>query len=321
MPKNVQVGSQIIEFPDSMSDDAIAGVLRANHPPPSTHGAQMGAPANPENPVTNYLQDVGNDLTKGGSRTAVGRALGYLQGGNSGYSGLNNGVGGNAANILGSPVTGPVEAAQGLAMTPQHPVAGPIKALMGALKTMAIPSMVMTGPGAAATIDMVPSTVHAGRVLNDIADAAGNSTVPLSRTNAPLQRLAELGERGGAGSVPPGVNQLLTRSQSPIDLAYPEARDFASNISSLSALEKMGIKPQVGAQMNALRSGLHGDIADSLQGLGLSEDYLNAIREYAQASRNKDVVKKIAKKAALGVGAALAGKGAIDYGRTITGGR
>lgn len=302
MPKNVQVGSQVVEFPDTMSDDDISAAIRSNNPPPSTNGATIGAAPDTENPVTNYFHQVGQDLTQGGSRTGIGKALGFLQGRSQGYSGLNSGTSEGAANILGSPFTGVAQALEGAASIPQHPIAGPVKAVGGIAKALTIPGMMMGGPGTSALVDAVPSAKYAAQSLSDIAGAAGNADVPLNQSLAPLQRLAELNARGGSGSVPAGVMQLLERSQGVAPMAYPEARDFASNVSGLSSLEKMAAKPQVLSQMNALRAGLHGDIADSLGDLG--PNYLEAIKEYARAQQLKKTAVKAAKVAG---GAAVVG--------------
>lgn len=316
MPKNVQLpDGRVVEFPDSMSDDAIAGVLKAQQPPPSTPGAAINPVNSSENPLTQFFQQAGQDLSQGGTRTAIGRLLGQMQGrGKRGYSGLNSGVSEGTANFMGSPELGVAKALEGVAMTPQHPVAGPVKAISGALQAATIPSLMVSGPNAGALIDQIPSRASAGSELNRIAEAAGNGPVSLENSQAALQRLAELGERGGAGKVPAGVTQLLNRSQGIEPLAYPEARDFVSNISDLSSLEKMGVNKQVGVQMNNLRSGLHQDIAQSLPE-GLGEDYLNAIREYARASQLRSAMtgpaaKNVAKYALIG-GLGAVGAGAL----------
>lgn len=292
------VGSKVLaKYPQYQ--DMVAPQVSA---PPSTNGATMGAVPDTENPVTNYLHQVGQDLSQGGSRTGVGKALGFLQGRQNGYSGLDSGVSQGVANFMGSPFTGVAQALEGVASVPQHPIAGPIKAVSGIAKALTIPSMVMGGPEVGAAIDAIPSAKYASQSLNNIAEAAGNADVPLNRSLAPLQRLAELNARGGSGSVPAGVMQLLERSQGVAPMAYPEARDFASNVSGLSSLERMAAKPQVLSQMNALRTGLHGDIADSLGDLG--PNYLEAIKEYARAQQLKQTAAKAAK---IGGGAAAAG--------------
>lgn len=317
MPKNVQVGAQVIEFPDGMSDDDISAAIRKNVPPPSTNGATIGAAPNTENAVTNYFHDVGNDLTQGGSRTGIGRALGFLQGRSNGYSGLNSGVSEGAANLMGSPLTGTAQALEGVSSIPQHPIAGPIKAVGGIAKALTIPSMMMGGPGATAGIEAIPSARYAGQQLNNIAEAVGNADVPLNASLAPLQRLAELNARGGSGSVPAGVMQLLERSQAVAPMAYPEARDFASNISSLSNLEKLAAKPQVLAGMGALKSGLHGDIAASLGDLGPS--YIDAITEYAKAQQLKKAAVTAGKYIGGGAAGAVIGNKAFNMIKGVSG--
>lgn len=308
MPRQIKADGQLITVPDDATDDEINQIVG---PPkqPSTNGATIGATLDTENPVSNYFHQVGQDLTQGGSRTGIGKALGFLQGRSQGYSGLNSGTSEGAANILGSPFTGTAQALEGAASIPQHPIAGPIKAVGGLLKASTIPSLMMGGGGINAAVDAVPSAKYAGQTLSNIAQAAGNADVPLNQSLGPLQRLAELNARGGSGSVPAGVMQLLERSQAVAPMAYPEARDFASNVSSLSGLEKMAAKPQVFSQMNALRSGLHGDIADSLGDLG--PNYLDAIKEYARAKALQDAAAKVggtvtkyAAKAALGAAGA-----------------
>lgn len=273
---------------------------------PSTNGATIGATPDTENPLTNYIHQAGEDLTQGGSRTFVGKSLGFLQGRSQGYSGLNSGVSPGAANILGSPLTGTAQALEGVASIPQHPIGGPIKAVGGALKAATIPGMMMGGPETAGLIDAIPSAKYAGQSLNDISSAVGDVDVPLGKSLAPLQRLAELNARGGSGSVPAGVMQLLERSQAVSPMVYPEARDFASNISSLSGLEKMAAKPQVLSQMNALRSGMHQDIASSIGDLG--PNYLDAIKEYAQAQQMKQTAGKIGKAVGGAAAAGIVGK-------------
>lgn len=278
----------------------------------------ISAPVNNENPITNYFHDLGNDLTQGGSRTGIGRALGAMQGRQNGYSGLNSGVSEGAANIMGSPLTGTAQALEGLASIPQHPIAGPVKAVGGIAKALTIPGLMATGGGgAAAAVDAIPSAAYAGQRLNNIAEAVGNADVPLNRSLAPLQRLAELNQNGGSGSVPAGVMQLLERSQAIAPMGYPTARDFASNISALSGAEKLTSKPQVLAQMGVLRSGLHGDIADSLGVLG--PEYLDAIKEYARAQSLKTVATKAGKYIGGGAVGAVIGNKAYNMIKGVGG--
>lgn len=320
MPKNVQVGDKVIEFPDNMADEAISAVLRKSNPSPNESfkpTVSIGAPT--ENSATQYFQHVGQDLSSGGTRTGIGRALGHLQGrGDSGYSGLNAGVSEGAGNFMGSPMLGIANALQGASSIPQHPIAGPLKILSGLLQAGTIPGMIMGGPGAAKALEAIPSAANAGNNLNTIASTVGKTAVPLgSESLEALQRLAELSENGGAGSVPPGVMQLINRSQRISPMVYPEARDYVSNISTLSAAEKMASKPQVAAQVGELTSNLHGDIANAIGQYG--PNYLDAIKEYARAQQMKQALKTAGKVAAGTGAAAVVGKGTYDLAKRMAG--
>src|ERR1700743_1338000 len=144
MPKNVQLpDGSVVEFPDSMSDDAIAGVLKAQQPAKFTPTATLNAPASSENSVTQLLQQAGLDLSQGGGRTGIGRLLGRLQGRDQGFSGLNSGVSQGTANFMGSPELGVTKALEGAASIPQHPVAGPVKVVSGLMQAGTIPSMMV----------------------------------------------------------------------------------------------------------------------------------------------------------------------------------
>lgn len=334
MPQTLSQFGQTIkakhpEYGD-MSDEDVATKVLAKYPeyrdmvttgPPSTNGATIGAAPSTENSATNFYEQVKQDLSQGGSRTAVGRILGQLQGrGAQGYTGLNAGVSEGAGNFMGSPALGIANALQGAARIPEHPVAGPLQMLSGAAQAGTIPGLVVGGPSAATAIEAVPSAKYAGRVLNDLAERVGDAPVALNESLSPLQRLAELKQRGGAGNVPAGVQQLIDRSQAPVPLIYPEARDFVSNISDLSTADKLAANAKVASQVGKLTRGLHGDIASALGDLG--PDYLTAISEYSQAKRLQENAlrygKNAAKVGATGAAAYLGGKGVLSTYRRLT---
>lgn len=292
MPKNVQLPSgEVVEFPDSMNDDAIAGVIKAQQAASFKPMATLNAAPSSENSVTQYLQQVGQDLSQGGTRTGIGRVLGSLQGrGDKGFNGLNAGVSEGVANFMGSPELGIAKALQGAAMTPQHPVAGPVKAISGLLDAATIPSLMVGGPATTAAIEAIPNAARASQSFQDIAKAVGKTEVPLSpSTLDPLQRLAEIRANGGAGKVPEGVMQLLERSQRTFPMTYPEARDFVSNLSELSTTQKMASTAKVAAPLGEMTRGLHGDIATAIGEYG--PNYLETIKEYARAQRLNDAVQ------------------------------
>lgn len=152
----------------------------------------------------------------------------------------------------------------------------------------------------------LPSASRAGAVFNDIAGKAGNLSVPLSKSAAPLQRTLELGEMNG---LPTAVNNLAKRSQSPIPLSFKNARDYVSSISGLSGDEANKLAPLMKGPMGELRTGLHGDIGEALKPLGLNDAYTQAVNEYRQAMQLRDLGKAALTKA-LPAGGVL---GAIGY--------
>ena len=121
--------------------------------------------------------------------------------------------------------------------------------------------------GATAAIEAVPSAKYAGQTLPGtlLRIAVGDTPIPLDKSLPALQRLAEIDkEKRILEHIPNGITQLLNRSQSPIPMVYPEARDFASSMSALSGAQKLEATPRVLAEMGNLRSGIHGDIADAI---------------------------------------------------------
>ena len=273
----------------------------------------IGAQHIPVIRLSNYFRDVGTDLSQGGSRTGIGKALGFLQGRQNGYSGLNSGTSEGAANLMGSPLTGTAQALEGLSSTPQHPVGGLVKALGGSFKAAQIPLMFAGGPELTAAAEAVPSAKFAGSQLANLATHAGNidNSAKSDNTNA-LQRLAEISQQGGAGTVPPGLMQLLERSQAIAPMGYPEARTFVSNISRLSSLEKMAAKPEVLSNVGQVASGLHGDIANAL-GPELGPHYLDMVNQYARGMALKQNTARIAGNTLGAIGKA-ATIGALGYG-------
>ncbi len=259
-----------------------------------------------------WLGDLDNDLRKGGGRTFVGRTLGYLQGrGDQGYQGMESNTTPAVADFMGSMPLGAVKLAKGINETPDHPIMGPIHALGGAAQMATIPSMFAAGPAANKLIEAIPSRAHAGQVLNDISMAAHDVPVSPVNTMPALSRWKELTDAGGRAAKPMTklsnrLGDLLTPStggdiQEPFN--FPEARDFYSNVtdttrqSPFQTLLGRGLKPTMLRQAGNVRSGMHADLTDAAETIGRGQDYADAIKEYAQASKLR--------KAAIGGGLVL----------------
>jgi hypothetical protein len=103
-------------------------------------------------------------------------------------------------------------------------------------------------------------------------------------------RINELAERGG--SMPMAVRKFLNRVTDPNKpgMVYEEARDFASNISRLSANEFQRLTPVVAKEVATLRVALNKAVAEAASKAGKGEEYAQAMNEYARAMKLKNAV-------------------------------
>ena len=148
--------------------------------------------------------------------------------------------------------------------------------------------------------DAIPSTARAGQTFESLNRDLANTPVPLNATLKPLQRITEIGERGS--SLPTAVSKLLQRSQGIADMTFPEARDFQSSLSDLSATDKMSMGGRVSGSLKQLSKALYSDIQDAAESAGRGDDYAQAMKEYRQASGLKDTAKAAGKLALKGAG-------------------
>ena len=153
----------------------------------------------------------------------------------------------------------------------------------------------------------LPSRSNAASVFSDLNTKLADQPVPLKATLDPLQRATEIGARGG--TLPKAVSDLLTRSQSPIDMTFPEARDYQMALTDLSRADVESISPRMKGQIARVNQGLFNDIhaAAEQNQPGLGGDFADAMKEYRQASQIRDVAKTAAKyaiPAAVGTGLA-----------------
>lgn len=136
--------------------------------------------------------------------------------------------------------------------------------------------------------EAVPSTARAGRAFQDVMGAAKSILIDVSEPGKVALRINELAERGG--SMPMAARKFLKRVTNPnlADMTYEEARDFASNISRLSADEYGRLTPVVSREVANLRVALNKSIAEAAQKAGKLSEYESAMKEYARAARLRD---------------------------------
>lgn len=183
------------------------------------------------------------------------------------------------------------------------------------------------GKAVGAAADAVPSAARAGGVLQDLRTSLANTPVETHPAMVNAQRIGELAERGG--SAPKFAAQYIERNmpkiagevvtQQPSRMTFPEARDFYSNASRLSAAENMGTNPTIHREVGQFTNNLGKSIQDAANAAGKGDEYAAAMREYRQAKNLEEalgVVKKYGLRTFLG---ALGGYGAYKAGSEIFG--
>lgn len=243
-------------------------------------------------PAPSWGQQLTEDLQQGGSRTVVGRTLGHMQGrGDQGYTGLESGVSPGAADYVGSPFLGTARAIAGAQEIPQHPLKGMWDTGKGLLQAATLPLTFAGGPVADEAIQAIPSAKAAGKMFDSVMADAGDLPVTLQHSMNPLERTQQLASRGAA---PIRVaDQLFQRVNTVNPMTYKEGRDFASNISSLSAGDKMNMNGPMKSAVGELRGAFHQDLANTADTVGRGQDYLSAVQEYARAMGLRDTARNV----------------------------
>lgn len=154
----------------------------------------------------------------------------------------------------------------------------------GALETAAEMAVPVTR-----VAELTPTAAKAGAKFQSVMSAAKNVPVDVSQVGDIALRTKELADRGG--TMPRAISKLLNRltdpSQAP--MAYEEARDFASNISRLSADEFNRLTPVIKDQVVKLRVALNDANRRAAATVGKGELYADAMKEFAQAKRIESV--------------------------------
>lgn len=147
---------------------------------------------------------------------------------------------------------------------------------------------------------VLPSTraAKAGKVFEELKGAIGNHTVDM--TDRLSNSMADIRDAVDTGSTLPSViNKFVTRVAD-IDegpLTYKEARQFYSNVSDLSASEKMATKGRDLRLINEFKHALGETIGDTANKANMLQQYRQAMQDYAGAAKTKETLKTIGKVA------------------------
>lgn len=291
-PIRVRVeGVGVVEFPAGTSEDVMRQALmklpEAQQPSADTLAAQRRQPSSSTRRDT--LGIVTDSVQKGlvkGIESTAGAVMGGLS---KMFPGLNY-TPADAAHI-------------DQATTPQN-----TGERIGYVAEKAIELGVPAVRGGQVAVRAIPSAERAGAAFQEVMGAARNIPIDVSKPGNVALRIMQLSERGG--SMPKAVRDFLKRITDPEKgaMTYEEARDFASNISRLSADEFRRLTPVIGKEVHALRVTLNNAVEQAAMKAGKGAEYKRAMWEYRANARLKEAAEKAIKYGVPAGGATLAAR-------------
>jgi hypothetical protein len=302
LPRKIKIDSigKTFEFPDGTPDDVIDKAVREEILPQYQQQAALTnqAPQSFGDKVIRGAKAFGGEFVgNGGAASTVGGFIRsaltpQLAAQDMAKQSVDNAraEGGDAyaygANFAkGLPVVGPVVRAgesQAQGKTPEAIGQG----LAGLAQYAGVRSVEPAARAIESVPESIPSLERAGGNFQDVMGAAKNKPVPITNElSGALSRYQELVDRGGSRSI--AVSKLLNRITNPDagPMTYGEARDFASNISRLSADEFMRLTPQMKQQVGAIRVALNNAVGQTAESVGKGAQYQSAMKEYAKAAQ------------------------------------
>ena len=129
----------------------------------------------------------------------------------------------------------------------------------------------------------LPSAQRAGNALQEVKSLAADIPVDTSKFSDSALELYSQSQRGA--TLPKAVRDLVNRVTKPDSppLTYEEAKDFQSNISSLSANDKMSLNAKTVRLVGQLNQDLKSSLSDAADTAGKGEQFQQAMREYHNA--------------------------------------
>lgn len=199
------------------------------------------------------------------------------------------------------------------AMTPQERLEGILKAAGYGLSSMfgmgeagrdavdhpkTTLATAVAEPLVAAGVNKIPRFTRASQNFETVMGAAERVPVNLDEAGKVALRIHEIADRGT--TLPSPVRKFIDRITNPnkAPMEYRELRDWASNISGLSAKDWQSVNAKVGGQIHELRMALNKAAENAARSVGKGETYTAAMKEYAQAARLREGVQD-AKKVAI----------------------
>lgn len=153
---------------------------------------------------------------------------------------------------------------------------------------------------------VLPSTERSGTALGQVRAAAGGVPIDMSGPGKTALELYTQSQRGA--TLPKVVRDFVNRATKPgaEPITYAEAKDFQSNVSSLSADEKMASKPNTLRLIGQLNSDLKASLEAAADTVGKGRQFADAMKEFHHAMQLKGFTENMIKAA---IGAAITGAG------------
>lgn len=294
-------------------------------PPPGATAMQaQPAPTGIADRLTQWGQNVANDIKNGTDLTGVGTVLKKM-GAHGVYQGQPEAVG----DFMASLPLGLAKMAQGTGQVGQGQIKqGVGNVISGGLQAATLPTA-FASPEVAATgeqavqkaAEAIPSAKRAGQAFQDVSAAVGQHTVPITNDlSDALQKISTLAKSGL--TMPKVAGDFIERTANldmpPIN--YNEARDFYSTLADkLSPDEAMKLTPRMRFALGQFKSALNDTISDTAGAAGKLDQYKGAMSEYRNAMRLRgagesitDALKNYGAKVAAGGAFGLGGKAAYD---------
>lgn len=291
MPRRIKgPDGTIHSFPDNATDQQISAALKAipevNKPSPAakipTWSDALGLNTPSDSMMGGFVKGAASgavDLVQGATSNVVNRVNRNVQERSGEKERL---LSGHATIDAAVPESEPVP----YAMAAPETFSGKVGEALPTVAEIAIPG----GVGTRAAINAIPRVARAGEKFQEVMGAAKNIPVDVKEVGDVSLRIYQLAERGGA--LPMAVRKLLNRMTDPnkAPMLYEESRDFASNISRLSADDFGRLTPAVAREVANLRVAINQANLRAAQAAGKGAEYSAAMKEYAQAMRIRNVV-------------------------------
>jgi hypothetical protein len=341
-----------LHFPDGTSPDVVQRVVKQHINAKPSEAAQVAAlpdaaqqakASQPQigDPNANLKQSQLGDSAVAGTPTAASLVEASIPGAfavkhpvqaAAAVPGALLGAGAAPAGIAGAALTGAAGAGMGTqvtqALSGQNPVSD--ASLKEAGGNAAVGGAIGAAAGAVSPVAkwIGASKSSGAKFLQAAADKAADAPVELSpETNRLMDEIMRQDKSGN--TAPKVIKDLLTRvgpnPNAPADaqpgpLTYPEARDFQSNASRLSAGESMNAKGSMKALIAQFSKSFSQDVQNAADQAGVGTLHRAGMTQYAQASGKQDVIdsgKDVGGKAGKIIAGSALGAGGFEGSREL----